>query len=98
MRRALSDENIAVIPLTPEEENIVNRLRAKGCSNQEITLMLTINREVYSGGIGRIMFDGWHYWYIDGNGKPYDGSTCQNCGLFATVRLLHHLGQGWYYR
>jgi hypothetical protein len=68
----------------------------RGLSNKQSQARAKIGLEVYQGQPNRIVFNGGHFYYVDGAGKRYEGQTYANCSIYALIRLLKHLGQCGY--
>lgn len=71
-----------------EDKNFFNTLRSKDFTEDESHVMVCITHEKYDHPVGAIAikFNGGHFWYI------HNGQTYLNCGIFAVIRLLYHLG------
>jgi hypothetical protein len=69
-----------------EDKNFTNILMSKGFTKNESHVMISMIHEKYSDSIEPIKFNGWHFWYV------HNGQTNLNCGIFAVIRLLYHLG------
>ena len=84
--------------LTPNPlyQELFKEFKDKGLSNEESHARAQIGIEVYQGEPNHIVFNGYHFYYIDGAGKCYEGQTYANCSIYALIRLLKHLGQCGY--
>jgi hypothetical protein len=103
----------SIDPLTafPHGSTVADLLRNQGRPQAEIDLLLRMPQQLSNVGLTNlyIIFGGFQYGHDWNMGGHYylvghdDGQTSQNCGLFATIRLLYVLGQNgvvprhWWY-
>ncbi|MDR2066955.1 MAG: hypothetical protein LBP57_03855 [Endomicrobium sp.] len=77
-------------------ENLYKDFKDRGLSDVQSRARAKIGIEVYQGEPGHIVFNGSHFYYVDGTDKRYEGQTYANCSIYALIRLLKHLGQCGY--
>jgi hypothetical protein len=89
----LSDSNITAGTLY---KKLYEEFKDRGLSDVQSRARAKIGIEVYQGQPGHIVFNGSHFYYVDGTYKRYEGQTYANCSIYALTRLLKHLGQCGY--
>jgi hypothetical protein len=80
----------------PLYQKLYKEFKDRNLSDVQSHEKAQIGTEVYQGEPGHIVFNGGHFYYIDGTDKRYEGQTYSNCSIYALVRLLKHLGQCGY--
>jgi hypothetical protein len=89
-----SDSNITAT--TTSYDEMYKEFKDRGLSDVQSRARAKIGTEVYQGEPGHIVFNGGHFYYVDGTNKRYEGQTYANCSIYALIRLLKHLGQCGY--
>ncbi|MDR2616229.1 MAG: hypothetical protein LBC22_00180 [Endomicrobium sp.] len=93
----ISDSNItATRSYTEMYTEKYKEFKESGLSDVQSRARAKIGTEVYQGEPGHIVFNGYHFYYVDGTNKRYEGQTYANCSIYALIRLLKHLGQCGY--